>query len=103
MIILPTHIRLYIEEHFAEPLCINALARDFSTSGSTLRRQFQQHYQMSVHKLIFKLRMERAATLLAEGKYIIAEVGRMVGYNDPSYFSQAFTKYHGKAPKQFNT
>lgn len=101
MIAHHAHIKSYIEEHLFEGLSVNSIAMHFNISGSTLRRQFQQHYHMPIHKFVFKLRMEKAAKLLAESKYTIAEVGRMVGYNDPSYFSQAFVKYHGKVPRQY--
>jgi AraC-like DNA-binding protein len=46
-------------------------------------------------------RLKKAAELLTEGKYSMAEIALMVGYSTPSYFSKAFQKQFGVLPKDF--
>ena len=56
---------------------------------------------MSPGKYIMKIRMETAATLLADGKMNVSEVGMAVGISEPSYFYRCFKGYHGVAPSKY--
>ena len=42
-----------------------------------------------------------AAKLLKDGRYTIAEVSTMVGFNTPSYFATSFKKYFGCLPTEY--
>ena len=48
-----------------------------------------------------KIRMETAATLLADGKMNVSEVGMAVGISEPSYFYRCFKGYHGVTPSKY--
>jgi AraC-like DNA-binding protein len=45
-----------------------------------------------------RIRMERADRLLRQGGLSVAEVGRLVGYGEPSVFARAFRAVHGRLP-----
>lgn len=47
------------------------------------------------------IRLEHAAELLQEEKLSVEEVGAMVGYSSPSYFSSAFKNKYGLSLKQY--
>ena len=47
-------------------------------------------------------RMKKAAELLKEGKYTVAEVSYQVGINDPFYFSKCFKQQFGISPSAFS-
>jgi AraC-like DNA-binding protein len=47
------------------------------------------------------IRLKRAAQLLQEGKYLISEVGYMVGFSNPSYFTKCFQKQFGIKPGDY--
>ena len=43
--------------------------------------------------------MEHAAELLRGGRWNVSEAAWQLGYQDSSYFSRVFKKYHGVSPK----
>jgi YesN/AraC family two-component response regulator len=45
--------------------------------------------------------MMHARTLLLSRNYKIKDVAKEVGYYNPRYFSDAFTKFYGKSPSEF--
>jgi AraC-like DNA-binding protein len=46
-------------------------------------------------------RLQYAATMLASGKYSVADVAYQVGYSDPKYFSSCFAEKYGMSPSQY--
>jgi AraC-like DNA-binding protein len=46
-------------------------------------------------------RMTRAATLLADPRTTVREVGRGVGFTSEAAFSRAFTRHHGMPPSRY--
>ena len=47
------------------------------------------------------MRLKKAALLLKDGRYQVGEVGYMVGFSNPSYFSKCFQKQFGITPGAF--
>jgi AraC-like DNA-binding protein len=45
--------------------------------------------------------MSHAADLLASTDIAINEVARRVGYHEPSQFTKAFRRVHGRTPSEF--
>ena len=48
-----------------------------------------------------RYKLNRAATLLKEGKYNMSEIAYMTGFNTPSHFSTSFKKQFGVPPSDF--
>ena len=49
------------------------------------------------------VRLKRAAQLLQENKYTVSEIGYMVGFTNPSYFTKCFQKQFGIRPSDYNS
>ena len=43
----------------------------------------------------------KAAELILENKYSIAEISYMTGFPNPKYFSTAFKKFYGVSPSKY--
>lgn len=56
---------------------------------------------MSPNKYLQEARMQRAAALLLEGEFTIAEVSYKVGIQDPSYFNKVFKARYGVVPSKY--
>ena len=56
---------------------------------------------MTPVEYIKSIRMKRAAQLLSQKKFTVAEVMYMVGFSNHSYFSKCFQTEYGKTPRQF--
>ena len=91
-------VRQYIEQHYAEPLALESIARRFFVSKEYLSRAFKQETGWNVTDYILKLRMERAMSLLAEDSLPIKAVAGLVGYEDVAYFYRLFKKQFGVTP-----
>ena len=55
----------------------------------------------SPNEYIRIIRMKKAAELLLENRYTVAEVSYKVGINDPFYFSKCFKQQFGVAPSVY--
>lgn len=93
-------LRTYILENLSQPLSTSELAQRFDLNESTLRKQFRRQYNISLHRFILASRMEAAMTMLKLAQRPVYEVAMLVGYDDPSNFTHAFSKYYGIPPKQ---
>jgi AraC-like DNA-binding protein len=79
---------------------VASAARALHMSVRTLHRSLQQE-GTSFRELIDQLRQEQAATLLANPRYSVAEVGFLLGFTELSSFSRAFKRWTGKSPAAF--
>lgn len=68
-------------------------AREMNMSRSNLHLKLKAITGESTIDFIRKIRFNEAAKLLKDGRYTIAEVSTMVGFNTPSYFATSFKKY----------
>ncbi len=90
----------FIEEHYAEPLRLEALAKVGHMSVSSLLRAFKSATQMSPIEYLLCLRIARASELLRIGEVNITEAAYQVGFMDSNYFTRQFKKITGHAPSQ---
>lgn len=70
-------------------------------SRSKLYTRIQETTGGTVADFIRKIRFDRAAALLLEGRYTVSEISAMVGFSSPSYFATSFKKYTGSLPKDY--
>lgn len=76
-------------------------AREMCMSRSSLHAKMKALTGESTNDFIRKVRFNRACKLLKEGRYTVAEISVMVGYNTPSYFTTSFKKYFGCLPSEY--
>lgn len=94
-------IRL-IEDHLSESeLNVNALCELSGISNKQIYRKIKQLTGMSPVEYIKSIRMKKAAMLLQQKKFTVAEIMYMVGFSNHSYFSKCFQAEFGKTPKQY--
>src|SRR5262249_2218862 len=84
----------------AETVRVDHLARLAEMSVSQLERQFERVFQLTPHRFLVKLRVERAAHLL-EGTEGIAAVAQACGYADHSAFTRQFRAVVGVTPSDY--
>jgi len=61
------------------------------------RERTGEHYS----DFLSRLRMEKAAKLLADRLWSVADVSRELGYSNPKNFSRAFKNYYGSSPREY--
>lgn len=91
-----------VEDHISDSgLNVNSLSSLSGIGSKQIYRKLKLLTGMSPVEYIKSVRMKKAAMLLKQKKFSIAEVMYMVGYSNPSYFSKCFQAAFGKTPRQY--
>ncbi len=97
-----TDITQLIEKHLSESeLNVNALCEWSGISNKQMYRKVKQLTGLTPVEYIKSIRMKKAAILLKQHKFTVAEVMYMVGFSNHSYFSKCFQSAFGVSPKQY--
>jgi AraC-like DNA-binding protein len=94
-------VRDRIDREYAQPLDVEALARDAHMSAGHLSRQFRQAYGESPYSYLMTRRVERAMALLRRGDLSVTEVCFTVGCSSLGTFSTRFTELVGMPPSVY--
>ena len=90
----------YINEHCAEMLTLDGIAKAFFISRSKLARSFRTSLDTSVKDYIRVVRVARAKMLLLRG-VSIQETSQQCGFTSTEYFIKVFHRTAGVTPAQF--
>jgi AraC-like DNA-binding protein len=91
---------VWIKEHFAEPLQIDALAKRANMSPSALHSHFKAVAAMSPIQYQKRLRLLEARKLLLSGGTSAEAVAYEVGYASASQFSREYVRLFGQPPRR---
>lgn len=94
-------VRDRIDRDYAQPLDVEALARDVHLSSGHLSRQFREAYGESPYSYLMTRRIERAMTLLRRGDLSVTEVCFAVGFSSLGTFSTRFSELVGLPPSVY--
>ena len=92
---------LYFNEHYNEDINIEEDAQNHNMSTSWFIRNFKQHTRFTPLQYILSVRIYNAEALLKSNLYNVTEVARIVGYDNPLYFSRTFKKLKGISPTEY--
>ena len=95
------NIMFYLHRHYLDPINRESVASSFGVSPSYISRLFNKYSSCSFNKLLQKLRLNHAATILTNEKYAISEISDICGYSYPTFFNNAFKKYFGMSPQKY--
>lgn len=91
-----------IEQHIANPdLNVNFLCSEVDLSQKQLYRKIKGLTGLTVVDYIKLIRMKKAAMLLSNKNFTVAEVMYKVGFSSHSYFAKCFSAEFGKTPRQY--
>ena len=90
-----------VEEEFAQELSLDDIARRVASSRRQLQRAYAEIGDTTFRDHLTRVRMQRAADMLAARGLTVREVAHRVGYRQPAQFAKAFRRYQGVAPSAF--
>jgi AraC-like DNA-binding protein len=96
-------VRDRIDREYAQPLDVEALARDAHMSAGHFSRQFRLAYGESPYSYLMTRRIERAMALLRRGELSVTEVCFEVGCSSLGTFSTRFTELVGMPPGAYRS
>jgi AraC-like DNA-binding protein/mannose-6-phosphate isomerase-like protein (cupin superfamily) len=94
--------RRFIEEHFDRRLDLDSIAQAVCTNKSNLCRVFRNDTSVTVGEYLTRIRVDASKKLLLTS-LSVAAVARLVGFEDPYYFSRVFRRATGMAPTEYRT
>lgn len=91
----------YIETHLHEKLLVADLAKNVGQSETTFRTAFKTLTGESPNQFIVRLRIEKAALLLADDGLGLGEIAQMLCFYDTAFFCKVFKNHMGLTPSQY--
>ena len=94
-------VRDRMDREYAQPLDVEALARDAHMSAGHFSREFRRAYGESPYSYLMTRRVERAMALLRGSDLSVTEVCFEVGCSSLGTFSTRFTELVGVPPSTY--
>jgi two-component system response regulator YesN len=91
----------YTKEHLEEGITLSRIADIMQFTPNYLSTLFTKSMGISYSQYLAKIRIQRAKELLDSGKYKVYEVGYMIGFKNPEYFTKVFKEYVGTTPSSY--
>jgi two-component system, response regulator YesN len=97
-------IRSYLAANYDSPITLDDLAQQYNFTPSYLIKAFKRQVGESPIQYLIRLRMEEAKRLLSTAPDLeIRQIGEIVGYADPHYFSRIFRNTSGVTPSEYRS
>lgn len=99
---LMQRIMKVLNENISNPeLTVDFIAQEVGISRVHLYRKLKEITNQTSKEFVRNIRLTKAAEMLRQKKYSIAELSEAVGYNSPSAFSTAFKELFGVSPSEY--
>jgi len=91
-----------VEENIDNPdYSVQQFSQDLGMDRTVLYKKLQSITGLAPSEFIRSIRLKRAAQLLTQGQYPVAEVAEKVGFNTPKYFTSYFKEAFGITPSKY--
>jgi AraC-like DNA-binding protein len=90
-----------VEREFSSDLSLDDIARRIASSRRQLQRAYAEVGNTTFREHLTRVRMDRAAEMLARRSATVREVAHRVGYRQPAQFAKAFRRHLGVAPSDY--
>lgn len=87
----------FMEQHFADRICLEQICRYAGLSKSTLLRAFTKEKGITPYRYLENIRISEAKKLLEQGISPL-EAALQTGFSDQSHFSNYFNRFIGLTP-----
>ncbi|WHH58702.1 AraC family transcriptional regulator [Petroclostridium sp. X23] len=95
------HIKKRLTESLNKNITLNELAIEYRISLTALKDCFKAIYGKTIYAFRREYRMHAAAKMLNDTSFSIAEIGGLVGYENPGKFSASFKEIMGVSPGEY--
>lgn len=91
----------YIEKNYMQPITMTTVADLLVLHENYISRIYKQLRGLTVIDHLRNVRIRHAKALLSQNKYTVAEVSRLVGYQNVKYFIAVFKKAERVSPGKY--
>lgn len=92
------HAKLYIDNHFNEPINLDLISEEAAFSKYHFIRLFKKIYRKTPHQYLREVRLDKARQYLDKGHLDIESVCLKVGFESVGSFSSLFKRRFGTSP-----
>ncbi len=93
-----------IEDNVSDPdLNVNLLCEKAEINSKQLYRLIKKYIGLTPLDYIRQVRLQKAAMLISQHRFTIAEISYMVGFKTPSYFAKCFQNQFGVKPSMYHS
>ncbi len=82
-------------------ISMEEVAKSLNMGYSSFRKLFKEYTGISPGQYQMQHKINKAISLLNEGKYSVKEIASELQFETPQYFARIFKKKTGKTPKEF--
>ena len=93
----------FIDAHLGEEMTIAALASEACLSPYHFARAFKAATGTPPHRYLTDRRIGYAKTLIAEGRYSLAEIADICGFSSQAHLARWFKRIVGMTPSKYRT
>lgn len=94
-------VQHWLEQHFAEPVVIDEVARQFGFGVRNFKRRFKEATGFTPIAYLQTLRLERAKQMLESTRMTLESITYAVGYEDSNSFRRLFQQRVGLLPAAY--
>ncbi|MCM3628903.1 AraC family transcriptional regulator [Paenibacillus glycanilyticus] len=98
---LAEQIKDYIDRNFTQNVSLKDLGRQFHVNPYYVSHVFKDYYQISPINYAIHRRIGEATRLLVSTEMKVWEIAKLLGYDNPNYFSIIFRRVTGLSPNRF--
>lgn len=91
----------YIEEHFLQPITLQAMADKAYLSTRQFQRVFTRNYHTTPMDYVIRKRLDYSCTLLRHPNLSISQVALESGFRDQNYYARQFRKVYSCTPSEY--
>ncbi len=91
----------YMKENYSQKVSLEQVAEKSGFNPNYFSEIFKKETGKNFSVYLQEIRMEAAKQMLRDGKDTVYDIANKVGYKDPKYFSQQFTKIVGTKPNEY--
>lgn len=89
----------WLEDHFAQEICWEEVAAQFSLSLRTLHRQLKQQTGLTPQRYLNRVRLMKARHLLRHSDESVTDIAYRCGFGDSNHFSTLFRREFDWSPR----
>jgi AraC family transcriptional regulator len=93
----------FMNEHIAEKLSINAIAKISRMSPGHFIRAFRMTFGIPPHQYLVNIRLQKAERLLTESELPISDIAFQSGFSSQSHLTNTMKRYKQMTPRKIRT
>lgn len=93
----------YFHNHYQESINVEEYIKTLGYSTSSFFKKFKGYTHVTPLQYLINIRLKFATHMLKSSNYKVSEISRLVGYDNPLYFSRLFHKHIGMSPEEYRS